>query len=117
MHDVLACRWPCQMNEVRMQRRLPIVDLPLGQNANEIIGVQVNRIGVGRRYVVPEPSEDEPWTRSEKVLPARRAERCLETRIVHDPRGGQNLFGVGRPNDAEFALPVHRSLSSPSRRW
>ena len=73
MHDVFACRRRCLVNQVRMQRRLPIVEIPFGQNADEIIGVQINRIGVGRREVVPEPSEDEPWTGSEEVLPARCA--------------------------------------------
>jgi len=93
-----------------MQRRLPIVDLPFGQNADEIISVQINRIGVGRRAVLPEPSEHEPRTGSEKVLPARCAQRRFETRIANHPRSGQNLFGVGRSDDAEFSLPVHRPL-------
>jgi hypothetical protein len=72
MHDVFACRRRCLMNEVRMQRRLPIVEMPFGQNADEIIGVQINRIGIRCRDVVPEPS-DPPWTGSEKVLTARCA--------------------------------------------
>ena len=73
MYDVGA-RGRCGLvNEVRMQRRLTVVEAPLGQNADEIIGVQINRIGVGRRDVIPEPAEDPPWTGSEKVLPARGA--------------------------------------------
>ena len=40
-----------------MQRRLPIVEMPFGQNADEIIGVQINRIGIRCRDVVPEPSD------------------------------------------------------------
>jgi hypothetical protein len=66
---------------------LAIVETPLGQNTDDIVGVQIDRIRVGRRDVVP-PSENPPGTGSEKILPARCAERCLETRIVHDPRRG-----------------------------
>jgi len=43
----------------------------------------------------------------EKVLTGYRAEGGLKTRIV-DACGRQNLLGVGRADDAEFALPVHR---------
>jgi hypothetical protein len=31
--------------------------------------------------------------------------------VVIDPRGSQDLLGVGRPDDTKFALPVHWSLS------
>src|SRR5258708_26298483 len=116
MHDVIAESRECLVNEVRMQRRLPVVDAPLRQNADEIVSVQINWIRVGRRDVIPEPSQHPPWTNSEKFLPARGAECCLEARIVHDPGGGQNLLGVGGPNDAEFGLAVHRPLSpDPAR--
>jgi hypothetical protein len=33
------------MHEVGVQRRLPIVELPFWQNADEIIGVQINPRG------------------------------------------------------------------------
>ena len=99
-----------------MQRRLPIVETPFGQNADKIIGVQINRISVGRHGVVLESSQHPPWTGSEKVLPAYGAERGLEARITDYARGGQNLFGVGRPDNAEFGLAVHETLS-PYRGW
>lgn len=55
MHDVFACHRRRLVNEVRMQRRLPIVDFLFEQNANEIIGVEIDWIGVGR-LDVPTPS-------------------------------------------------------------
>jgi hypothetical protein len=58
------------MNEIRQERRLPTVEFPVGKNADNIIGVQINRIGVGRRDVHLEPSEYLPWTGPKKVLPA-----------------------------------------------
>jgi hypothetical protein len=39
MHDALAWGWRGPVNQVRMQRWLPIVDAPFGDNADEIIGL------------------------------------------------------------------------------
>jgi len=108
MDDVLAVGGRRMVNEPRMQRRLAIVKVSLRHNADENIVVQINGVCVGRRDVLQDAPVDEPWTSSEKVLPARCAECCFETRIVRDHRGGQNLLGIGRPDNAEFALPVHR---------
>jgi hypothetical protein len=50
------------------------------------------------------------------IVPAPAGDkRCLQTRIILYLRSGQNLFGVGRPDDAEFSLPVHRSLCDSVR--
>src|SRR5260370_37211717 len=116
MHDVFACGWGSLVNEVRMQRRLPIVEPPFRQNADEIVGVEINRIGVGRRDVIPEPAHDRPRTRPEKILAADGAARGLQTRITDDARGGHNLCGVGRPDDFEFGLAVHET-PSPYPGW
>jgi hypothetical protein len=118
MHDVFAGGWGSLVNEMRMQRRLPIVEVPFGQNADEIVGLQINRIGIGRRDVIPipEPAHDRPRTRPEKILAADGAERGVEARIIDNARAGQNLFGVGRPDDFEFGLAVHETLS-PYRGW
>ena len=87
--------------------------MPLGQNADEIVGVEINRIGIGRRDVASGPSQHPPGTIPEKVLAPRCAERRLETRIVRHAGGCEYLFGVGRPDNVEFALPVHRFLFVP----
>jgi hypothetical protein len=43
---------------------------------------------------------------AEKIFAADRAERSIRPR-VDNARGGQNLPGIGRPDDPEFVLPVH----------
>src|SRR6476646_1985609 len=96
-----------------MQRWLPIVDAPFGQNADDIIGIQIDGIGVGGEDVFPEPTEDRPWTGPQKVFTARCAERRFETRVV-DACGSQDLPGIGRPDYFEFALPVHLSSRAAS---
>src|ERR1700730_1369683 len=113
MHDVFTGGWRSLVNEMRMQRRLPVAEVPFGQNADEFVAVEINRMGIGPRDVIPipEPAHDRPRTRPEKILAADGAERGLETRIIDDARGGENLFGVGRPDDFEFGLPVHATLS------
>ena len=56
MHDVVADRRRRAMDQVRVQRRLAVVDPPLGQNADQIIGVEVDGIGSRARHVVAEPT-------------------------------------------------------------
>src|SRR4051794_25260542 len=93
-----------------MQRRLAVVDVPFGHDADQIVGVEINRIRIGCRNIQQslEPSQDRPWTGPEKILTADRGERGLETGVA-DLRDGQNLPRIGRPDDGEFALPVHLS--------
>ena len=107
MHDVVAGGRCGVVDQMRMQRWLAIVEVPLGHNADEIVSIQINRIGVRRQDIFPEPAHDRPRTVPEKVLTGYRAEGGIKTRIV-DACGRQNLPGVGRADDAEFALPVHR---------
>lgn len=83
-----------------MQRGLPVVEVTFGQDGDEIVGVEVDGVGVGRRNVVPEPAADLPGAGPEKVFAARGAERAGEARIL-DARGSQDLPGIGRPDDAD----------------
>jgi hypothetical protein len=103
------------VDEVRMQRRLPIVDMPFRHDADQIVGVEIDRIGVGRRNVRAslEPAQDRPWPGPEKILAVDSCERGLKPDVV-DLRERQNLPGVGRPDDGEFVLPVHRMPFVPA---
>ena len=94
-----------------MQRGLAVVEPPFRQNADQVIGVEINRIRIRRGHIVAaaEPADDLPWRRTEKVFPARRTERCAQA-VVVDHCGRQDLPRIRRANDVEFALPVHRDL-------
>jgi len=52
---------------------------------------------------LPEPAQHRPWAGPEKILAPYRGECGLEPGIA-DARGGQNLPGIGRADDAKFAL-------------
>jgi hypothetical protein len=47
MDDMLAGGGPGVMHEIGMQRRLPVVDVPLGNQRGEVVGIEIDGIASG----------------------------------------------------------------------
>ena len=52
MHHVLAGGGQGLMDEMGMQRRLPVVDAALGHERDQIVGIEIDGVGVGCRHIV-----------------------------------------------------------------
>ena len=53
----------------------------LRQDADHVVGVQVNRVGIRRHTIPAAPAHDVPGAGSEEVLPRHRGEGRLDLRI------------------------------------
>src|ERR1700731_2864353 len=91
-------------NQRRMKRGLAVVQVTLRQDADHVVGVQVNRIGIRRRTITAAPAHDVPGAGSEEVLPRHRGEGRLDLRISG---GRRDLLRIGPPDDLQFALAIH----------
>jgi hypothetical protein len=89
-----------------MQRRLPVVEAAFGHERDQIVGIEIDGVGVGCRNIIAAPPPHQPRTRAEKVLAGDGGKGVGQARIV-DPCGGEDLLGVGGADDAEFGLRVH----------
>ena len=47
MHHVLAGGGQGLMDEMGVQRRLPVVDVALGHERDQIVGIEIDGVGVG----------------------------------------------------------------------
>ena len=94
------------MDEMGVQRRLPVVDATLGHQRDQIVGIEIDGVGVGCRHIVAHPPSHQPRTRAEKILAGDGGKRLSYARIDH-VCGGKNLFGVGRTDNGEFGVRVH----------
>jgi hypothetical protein len=56
-----------------MKRGLAVVQVALRQDADHVVGVQVNRVAIRRRTITAARAHDLPGARSEEVLPRDRA--------------------------------------------
>ena len=74
MHNVVADCGGRAMDQVRVQRRLAVVDPPLGQDADQIIGVEVDGIGSRGRHVFPKPTKNGRWARTQEIFAANLRE-------------------------------------------
>src|SRR2546429_6440456 len=81
------------MDEMGVQRRLPVVDAALGHERDQIVGIEIDGVGVGCRHIVAQPPSHQPRTWAEKVLAGDGGKRLNEARIV-DACGGKYLLGV-----------------------
>jgi len=52
MHHVFADRGQGPMDEMGVQRRLPVVDAALGHERDQIVGIEIDGVVVGRRHIV-----------------------------------------------------------------
>src|ERR1700730_12763327 len=93
-------------NQRRMKRGLAVVQVTLRQDADHVVGVQVNRVGIRRRTITAAPAHDVPGAGSEEVLPSHRGEGRLDSRIS-DAGGRRDLLRIGPPDDLRFALAIH----------
>ena len=89
-----------------MKRGLTVVQVRLRQDADHVVGVQVNRVGIRRRTITAAPAHDVPGAGSEEVLPRHRGEGRLDLRIS-DAGCRRDLLRIGPPDDLQFALAIH----------
>jgi hypothetical protein len=89
-----------------MKRGLAVVQVTLRQDADHVVGVQVNRVGIRRRTITAAPAHDVPGAGSEEVLPRHRGEGRLDLRIS-DAGGRRDLLRIDPPDDLQFALAIH----------
>jgi len=89
-----------------MKRGLAVVQVTLRQDADHVVGVQVNRVGIRRRTITAAPAHDVPGAGSEEVLPRHRGEGRLDLRIS-DAGCRRDLLRIGPPDDLQFALAIH----------
>ena len=89
-----------------MKRGLAVVQVALRQDADHVVGVQVNRVGIRRRTITAAAAHDVPGAGSEEVLPRHRGEGRLDLRIS-DAGGRRDLLRIGPPDDLQFALAIH----------
>jgi hypothetical protein len=70
------------MDEVGVQRRLPVVDVALGHERDQIVGIEIDGVGVGCRHIVAQPPQHQPRTGADKVLAGDGGKRLSEPRVV-----------------------------------
>src|SRR6202030_3653626 len=105
MQDMLPWLGRGGGNQRRMKRGLAVVQVTLRQDAEHVVGVQVNRVGIRRRTIPAAPAHDVPGAGSEEVLPRHRGEGRLELRIS-DADDRRDLLPIGPPDDLQFALAI-----------
>jgi hypothetical protein len=89
-----------------VQRRLAVVEVPLRQDPDHVVEVEVSRVGTRCREIVAPISDDQPRPGIEKILAAQFGKGGLDAR-VGDPRRGYDLLRVSAPHQAEFRFPIH----------
>src|SRR5215475_8469701 len=97
-----------------MQRRLPVVQAALRNDADQRILIEIDWIVARRRHIATKV-QDRPWPRPEERLTVHHGERRLDTRIGRVKRH-QNLLGIGAPDDRQFLLSIHSLVSIPCMR-
>ena len=90
----------------RVKRGLAVVKVALRQDADHVVGVQVNRVGIRRRAITAAPAHDLPRPGPEEVFPRHRGEGRLDPRVP-DATGCHDLLRKGAPDDFQFGLVIH----------
>jgi len=90
----------------RMKRGLAVVQVALRQDADHVIGVQVNRVRIRRRAITAAPAHNLPRPGPEEVFPRHRGEGRLDPRVP-DATGCHDLLCKGAPDDFQFGLAIH----------
>ena len=90
----------------RMKRRLAVVQVALRQDADHVVAVQLNRVGIRRSAITAAPAHDLPGPGPEEVFPRHRGEGCLDPRVA-DATGCHNLLRKGASDNFQFGLAIH----------
>ena len=77
-----------------------------GKDADHVIGVQVNRVGIRRCAIAAAPAHNLPRPGPEEVFPRHRGEGRLDPRVP-DATGCYDLLCKGAPDDFQFGLAIH----------
>jgi len=81
-----------------MERRLAIVEVPLGHGADEHIVGQKNQVAACGRHVAASPAHQSA-TGLDRESPHASPRECgLDTSVNH-PEDGHDLLGIGPPDD------------------
>src|SRR6202048_4634889 len=106
MQDMLPWLGRGGGNQRRMPRGLAVVQVTPRRDADHVVGVQVNRIGIRRRTITAAPAHDVPGAGAEEVPPRHRGAARLDWRISA-AGGRRDLLRIGPPDDLQFALAIH----------
>jgi hypothetical protein len=93
----------------RMKRGLAVVQVALRQDADHVVGLQVNRVEIRRRAITAAPAHDLPRPGPQEVFPRHRGEGRLDPRVP-DATGCHDLLrkGIGRYQ----AVPIAPAANS-----
>ena len=106
MYDMLPRLRRGGRDQRRMKRGLAVVQVALRQDADHVVGVQVNRVGIRRRAITATPAHDLPRPGPQKVFPRDHGEGRLDPRVP-DATGCHDLLCKGAPDDFQFGLAIH----------
>ena len=81
----------CSGDRRRIKRGLAVVQVALRQDADQVIGVQVNRVGIRRCAIAAAPAHNLPRPGPEEVFPRHRGEGRLDPRVP-DATGYHDLL-------------------------
>jgi hypothetical protein len=98
MYDMLPRRRRGGGDQRRMKRGLAVVQVALRQDADHVIGVQVNRVRIRRRAITAAPAHNLPRPGPEEVFPRHRGEGRLDPKVP-DATGCHDLLCKGAPDD------------------
>jgi hypothetical protein len=114
MYDMLPRLRRGGGDQRRMKRGLAVVQVALRQDADHVIGVQVNRVRIRRRAITAAPAHNLPRPGPEEVFPRHRGEGRLDPRVP-DATGCHDLLCKGAPDDFQFGLAIHLGCRRVSR--
>jgi hypothetical protein len=95
MYDMLSRLRRRGGDQRRMKRGLAVVQIALRHDADRLVGVQVNRVGIRRRAITAAPAHDLPRPGPEEVFPRYRGEGRLDPRVP-DATGRRDLLSQRR---------------------
>jgi hypothetical protein len=92
-----------------MKRGLAVVQIALRHDADRLVGVQVNRVGIRRRAITAAPAHDLPRPGPEKVFPPTAA-KAASTRGFLTPPAAVTCFAKASRMIFQFGLAIHLGL-------
>jgi len=105
MHDMLARLRAGLGDQLGVQRRLAVVEMPLGQDPDHTVEIKEGGVGARCRVIVAERSDDQPRSWAKEIFAAQLGKGGLDPG-VGDTRRGHHLSRIGAPHKAEFLFPI-----------